>query len=76
MAYGGSQARGPIRDVATGLHHSHSSARSELHLNPLGEARDQTCILMDASRGSLTTEPWRELHKGSFLNSKTLLVMC
>ena len=32
MAYGGSQARGLIRAVAAGLHHSHSNARSELHL--------------------------------------------
>ena len=30
--------------------------------NPLSEARDQTCILMDPGwSGSLTTEPWREL---------------
>ena len=28
-AYGGSQARGPIGAVATSLHHSHNSARSE-----------------------------------------------
>ena len=26
VAYGGSQARGPIRAIATGLHHSHSNA--------------------------------------------------
>ena len=32
MAYGGSQAGGLIRAVAAGLHHSHSSAGSELHL--------------------------------------------
>ena len=31
-AYGGSQARGPIGAVAASLHHSHSNARSELHL--------------------------------------------
>ena len=31
-AYGGSQARGQIRAAATGLHHSHSHAGSELHL--------------------------------------------
>ena len=55
MACGGSQARGLIGAVATGLHHSHSNARSELHLqptpqltampifNPLSEARDRTC---------------------------------
>ena len=31
-AYGGSQVRGQIRAVATGLHHSHSHTRSELCL--------------------------------------------
>ena len=34
MAYGGSQARGPVGAVADGLHHSHSNVRSELHLRP------------------------------------------
>ena len=33
-AYGGSQARGQIGATAAGLHHSHSNARSELHLRP------------------------------------------
>ena len=33
-AYGGSQARGRIRDVATGLRQSHSNAGSEPHLQP------------------------------------------
>ena len=33
-AYGGSQARGPIGAVAAGLHHSHSNAESEPHLQP------------------------------------------
>ena len=33
-AYGSSQARGPIGDVAAGLHHSHSNTRSEPHLRP------------------------------------------
>ena len=33
-AYGGSQARGLIRAVATGLHHSHSNTGSELCLPP------------------------------------------
>ena len=32
VAYGGSQARGLIGAVATGLRHSHSNAGSELHL--------------------------------------------
>ena len=31
-AYGGSQARGAIRAVAAGLHHSHSSVGSKLRL--------------------------------------------
>ena len=33
-AYGGSQARGPIRAIASGLHHSHSNVGSELRLRP------------------------------------------
>ena len=32
LAYGGSQARGLIRAVAAGLHHSHSNTGSELRL--------------------------------------------
>ena len=46
-------------EIAAGLHHSHSNARSELYppstpqlvgsFNPLGEARDETCILMDTN---------------------------
>ena len=32
MAYGGSQARGQIGTVATGLCQSHSNARSELRV--------------------------------------------
>uniref|UniRef100_A0A8D1KYM2 Catenin alpha-3 n=1 Tax=Sus scrofa TaxID=9823 RepID=A0A8D1KYM2_PIG len=59
VAYGNSQARGQIGATAAGLHHSHSNARSscicDLHhnsqqlqiLNPLSEARDRTCVLMD-----------------------------
>ena len=34
VAYRGSQARSPIRAVATGLHHSHSNTGFELHLQP------------------------------------------
>ena len=34
MAYGGSQARGLIRAVATGLHQSHSNSGSQPHLRP------------------------------------------
>ena len=39
MAYGGSQARGPIRAVATGLHHS---SRQHQIFSILSKARDQT----------------------------------
>ena len=59
-AHGGSQARGPIGAVATGLCQSHSNAGSELraafatyttaHGNPLSEARDRTRNLMVPSR--------------------------
>ena len=34
MAYGGPQARGQIGAVAADLHHSHSNAGSEPHLQP------------------------------------------
>ena len=64
-AYGGSQARGQIGAIATGLRHSHSNtgfrilATSATYttahskgwiLSPLSEARDRTCILMNASQ--------------------------
>ena len=65
MAYGGSQARGPIRAVAAGLHSNtgselHHSSRQCWNLNPLSEARGQTRVLMVPS--SLTAEPrWKPL---------------
>ena len=34
MAYGGFQARGQIGAVAASLHHRHSNAGSEPHLQP------------------------------------------
>ena len=61
-AYGGSQARGPIGAVATGLRQSHSnqdpshvcnlhhSSRQRRILNPLSKARDWTRNLMVPSR--------------------------
>ena len=60
QAYGGPQASGQIGAVAAG--HSHSQVRSKLCLvtlpplgampllNPLSEAKDRTCILMDAGQ--------------------------
>ena len=60
-AYGSSQVRGRMGAAATGLYHSHGTSRFQ-HifnlqcglrqswiLNPLNEARDQTCILMDTT---------------------------
>ena len=38
-AYGSSKARGLIRATATGLHYSHSNARSELYLQPTEQLR-------------------------------------
>ena len=38
-AYGGSQARGLIGAIATGLYHSHSNAGSKLHLRPTPQLR-------------------------------------
>ena len=46
MTYGGSQARGWIRAVAASLHRS---SQQFGNLNPLSQARDRTCVLMDAS---------------------------
>ena len=81
-AYGSSQATGGIRAVATGLRHGHSNARSEPPLplttpqltrhrrilNPLTQARDGACILMDG-------EPrWFPLsHNGNSWGKKILL---
>ena len=50
-----SQAWGPVGAAATSLCHSHGNYRSEpllqrQILNPLIEARDQTCVLMEASQ--------------------------
>ena len=62
MAHGGSQARGLIGAVATGLRQSHSNAGSEPRLqptpqltatrivNPLSKGRDRTRNLMVPSQ--------------------------
>ena len=61
-AYGGSQARGQIGAVATSLATAtavpdpscicdlHQSSQKRWILNPLSEARDRTCVLMDTSQ--------------------------
>ena len=73
VAYGGSQASGPIRAVATGLHHSHSNTRSEPCLWPTSQQMatpdPQPTEWGQGSNprphgcysGSLTTEPWWKL---------------
>ena len=63
MAYADSQARGPMGATATGLHHSgqqHQTRAASMtyaaachntrSFNPLSEARDWTCILMNTSQ--------------------------
>ena len=62
VAYSGSQAMGRIGPLCAGLCHSHSNARSKVHLRPtpqpqqhqilnsLSRARDGTCSLMDTSQ--------------------------
>ena len=47
VAHGGSQARGLIRAVAAGLHHS---SRQRQILDPLSKDRVQTCNVMVPSR--------------------------
>ena len=61
IAYGSSRVRGQIGTAATSLCHTHSNTGSTPHghlyhrswqrqiLNPLSEARDWTCILIDTS---------------------------
>ena len=75
-AYGRSQAGGRIRAVTAGLYHSHSNARSMLRLwatsqlhqivNPLSEARDRTCILIDTSQIISAKPPWERWCWASF----------
>ena len=56
-AHGGCQARGRIRAVAAGLHHS---SQQPWILNPLSEARDLNLQPQGSQSGSFTAEPWRE----------------
>ena len=62
VAYGNSQAKGPIGAVAASLARAtaaqdsshtcnlHHSSQQHWILNPLSEAKDRTLILMDASQ--------------------------
>ena len=53
----------------------HHSSQQHQIINPLSEARDQTCILMDPSHGSLTAEPQRELLMLPVLNTTLFIVI-
>ena len=55
--YGGSQARGQIGDVATGLHHSHSNAGSEPGLQPTAQLT--ACQILNSLKGA--RDPTRNL---------------
>ena len=44
-AYGSSQARGQIGALTASLHHSHSHARSKLHLQSTPQALQQRWML-------------------------------
>ena len=57
VAYGGSQAKGPIRAAAAGLHPSHSNAGSLTHWVRPGIKPASSWILV----GFLTAGPQREL---------------
>ena len=46
VAYGGSQARGPIRATATGRHHSPSNAKFSTHWTRLGIKRTTSWFLV------------------------------
>ena len=84
-AYGGSQARGLIRAVATSLRHSHSNARSEPHLQPTPQLIGNTGSLTHGVRSGIepvssrilvrfvSTEPPRELQLVLFLPGQSCM---
>ena len=77
MAYGGSRTKGTIGAVALGLPTPDPSHICDLHhrswqhwiLNPLSEARDWTCILMDPSQ-------IQELWEFAYLNTVLKRFFC
>ena len=71
MAFVGSHARGPIRAVADGLHHSHSNAGSLAHLVRPGIEPATSWFLV----GFVSAAPQWELHK-MFNQSKLCNIIC
>ena len=61
VAHGGSQARGLIGTVATGLRQSHSNAESLTHWARPGIEPETSWFLV----GFISAVPWRELQKES-----------
>ena len=70
VAYGGSQARGQIRAVASGLHCSHSNVRCLTHWARLGIEPTSSWILV----GFVTTESQGELLFLGFWGSSILFL--
>ena len=58
LSYGSSQARGQIGAAASSLHHSSQQHRV---LNPMSEARDWICILMETSQVCYAEPQWELL---------------
>ena len=68
VANGGSQALGKIRAISSGPHHT--SWQWQI-LNPLSEARDWTCVLIDTGQVHLNAKPQRELWAWIFLGTSS-----
>ena len=86
MAYGGSQGRGRMElqplayatatatpDLSHICNLRHSSGQCQI-LNPLSEARDRTCVLMDAVR-FISAEPQRELLSIYFIHYSVFVIL-
>ena len=84
-AYGSFQARGRIGAEAAGLRHSHSNARSELHLQPMLQlaatlapyptewGQGSNHMLVDTISDSLPSEPQWKLQESSLFSSMLYL---
>ena len=68
VAYGGSQARGPVGAAAAGLHHSHSNAGSLTHGARLGIEPATSWFLVRF----VSTAPWQELLQRSLVSCEVV----
>ena len=69
-AYGGSQARSPIRTVAADLHHSHSNTGSEPRLQPTPQL-----MAMPDPQNLKTNKIYNIIGIKAFLNDEKLFMM-